>query len=337
VIVDRYYYNQLNKREKEIYKAFYDGLMAHKDIIPVSKRADVSQEMLSRVYEAITLDNPLIYYVNQSVVNVAQDEKGNVALIPQYFFPEGKVKEYNKKIQNVVNHLAAKLQLTEGSDYEKELRVHDFICNNIFYDYEGADKSKTVNIIASHGILGVFAYHKAQCEGIAKAVKVLLNAVDVKCIVVTGKAINEKEQTCNHAWNIVKINNSPYHLDVTWDLGASRKNAVAYDYFNLNDSQIRVNHDISARLPKCGSEKYNFFRMNQLIFTNKLSLKRYLEKGIKEGKRDFYFRAEGSLVPKEIIEEMAAFGGHLMPEQSRKIKCMRIVNFKMRTCRMLYY
>lgn len=89
----------------------------------------------------------------------------------------------------MVNELAGKLQLLECNDYEKELRVHDWICRNIEYDYEGSDKNKLSRVIASHNILGVFAHHKAQCEGIAKAVKVLLNAVDVKCIVATGDSI----------------------------------------------------------------------------------------------------------------------------------------------------
>lgn len=67
---------------------------------------------------------------------------------------------------------------------------------------------------ASHNILGVFAYHKAQCEGIAKAVKVLLNAVDVKCIVVMGDSV-KNGRSVPHAWNIVDIGADPYQLDVT--------------------------------------------------------------------------------------------------------------------------
>ena len=35
MIVDRYYYAQLNKQEQAVYKAFYNGLMAHEDVIPI--------------------------------------------------------------------------------------------------------------------------------------------------------------------------------------------------------------------------------------------------------------------------------------------------------------
>ena len=140
--------------------------------------------------------------------------------------------------------------MLECNDYEKELRVHDWICRNIEYDYEGADKDKVSRVIASHNILGVFAHHKAQCEGIAKAVKVLLNAVDVKCIVVTGDSI-KSGQCVPHAWNIVDIDGEPYQLDVTWDVGTAKSRKIIYDYFNLTDSLINLEHRAENILPKC--------------------------------------------------------------------------------------
>lgn len=151
------------------------------------------------------------------------------------FFTKEKVKEYNRKIEKAVNGIAKQLHLLECSDYEKELRVHDWICRNIEYDYEGTDMDKVSRVIASHNILGVFAYHKAQCEGIAKAVKVILNAVNMKCIVVFGNAVKNKNNI-PHTWNIVDIDGEAYHLDVTWDIGNK------HDYFNLTDELINLEH-----------------------------------------------------------------------------------------------
>ena len=31
------------------------------------------------------------------------------------------------------------LKLTEGTDYEKEIRVHDWFCKNVKYDFKGSD------------------------------------------------------------------------------------------------------------------------------------------------------------------------------------------------------
>ena len=49
MIVDRYYYHQLNKQEQEVYKAFYDGVMAHEEIIPIPVRCKFSQESFEPV------------------------------------------------------------------------------------------------------------------------------------------------------------------------------------------------------------------------------------------------------------------------------------------------
>ena len=250
MIVDRYYYHQLNKQEQAIYKAFYNGAMAHQDIIPIPVRGEFSQESFERIFMAMTKDNPLIYFLNQSACSVASDTFGHFAICPQYFFTKEKVKEYNRKIEKVVNGLVGQLHLLKCSNYEKELRVHDWICQNVEYDYEGTDKDKISRVIASHNILGVFAYHKAQCEGIAKAVKVLLNAVDVKCIVVTGVA-GKNGNMRPHAWNIVNIDGNPCQLDVTWDMGKSMGDKISYEYFNLSDEYIKKDHKAECKLPEC--------------------------------------------------------------------------------------
>ena len=122
MIVDRYYYPQLNKQEQAVYRAFYDGVMAHQDIIPIPVRDYFPKEAFERIFDAMTKDNPLIYYLNQSACSCASDMFGHFAICPQYFFPKEKVKEYNRKIEKEVNCLAGKLNLTIGTDYEKEIK-----------------------------------------------------------------------------------------------------------------------------------------------------------------------------------------------------------------------
>ena len=67
MIVDRYYYHQLNKAERAIYKAFYNGVMSHQEIIPIPVHGEFSQESFERIFIAMTRDNPLIYYVFEPV------------------------------------------------------------------------------------------------------------------------------------------------------------------------------------------------------------------------------------------------------------------------------
>lgn len=314
MIVDRYYYNQLNKREQAIYRAFYDGVKAHKDIIPIPVKGVFTKEAFNRIFSAITRDNPLIYYLNQSACNMAHDMLGHVAICPQYFFTKEKIKEYNRKIEKVVNTLIAQLKLTECSDYEKAIKVHDWLCKNVEYDEQGADINEPVRVIASHNIIGVFAHHRAQCEGIAKAVKVLLNAVDVKCIVATGMAYGKRENG-PHAWNIVNLNDKPYHVDVTWDIGASYVGNIAYDYFNLTDEMIHKDHKPEDKLPLCSSLDFNYFTKNKLVFSKKEQLLTYIEKELRSGKRELHFRIDTGLDWETMLHEIRHLAAKLLSDQ----------------------
>lgn len=308
MIVDRYYYHQLNKQEQAVYKAFYDGVMVHEEIIPIPVRGKFSQESFERIFMAMTRDNPLIYFLNQSACSTASDMFGHLAICPQYFFSKEKVKEYNRKIEKVVNELAGQLRLLERSDYEKEIRIHDWICQNIEYDYEGTDKNKPSRVIASHNILGVFAHHKAQCEGIAKAVKVLLNAVDVKCIVVTGDAVKDGESG-PHAWNIVNIEGEPYQLDVTWDISIfdKEKQHIAYDYFNLTDELMGQNHKADSVLPGCKAKTANYYVQNKCSFLLRHRLMAYIDKLVEQQAKVYEFRVESRLNKSGIEKEISDF------------------------------
>ena len=334
VIVDRYYYQQLNMQDQTVYRAFYDGVMAHRDIIPIPVKGDFPQEAFERIFDAMTKDNPLIYYLNQSSCSCASDMYGNCAICPQYFFPKEKVKEYNRKVEKEVNRLAGDLNLTEGTEYEKEKKVHDWICRNILYDDEGADTRQLTRVIASHNIIGVFAHHRAQCEGIAKAVKVLLNAVDVRCIVVTGESVKNGKRV-PHAWNMVNIDGQPYHLDVTWDIGGigSSFKRIPYDYYNLSDQLIIKEHKADTQLPTCSSMQHNYFRIKKRTFWMKSQAIAYVKRALQDGDTEFYFRLEGINVASDVAEIIYELICVFFSEKgitNKRVK--RIANDKIGTC-----
>jgi hypothetical protein len=334
MIVDRYYYNQLNKKEQTIYKAFYQGVMAHQDVIPLPIKGNLPEEMFNRIFRAVTRDNPLIYFLNQSACSYAEDGRGHTAICPQYFFNQAKIKEYNKKIQDTVNELAEKLQLAQGTEYEKELKVHDWICSYVSYDAQGADMSNPARVMASHNIIGVFANHTAQCEGIAKAVKVLLNAVDVKCIVVTGEA-TENGNTGPHAWNVVSIDNNSYQMDITWDIGAAgkSKDRISYDYFNITEAMMAKDHKQDSKLPACDSMDMNYFTKNKLNFTSKALLMAYLGMAVNKGREEFYLRLDGRLSTSKTVNEITAFVKNAVMEKGQcGVRIQQAFNEKIGTC-----
>jgi len=71
--------------------------------------------------------------------------------------------------------------------------------------------------------------------------------------------------TGGHAWNLVKVDDEWYHLDTTWnDPVPDRGNGIRYDYFLLNDTDMRVDHAWEAvDYPKAISTKYRFMHVVQ--------------------------------------------------------------------------
>ncbi len=334
MIVDRYYYNQLNKNEQAIYKIMYKGVMAHEDIIPVSVKGNISADVFTKIFNAITRDNPLIYYLNQSACSIAQDAFGRIAVCPQYFYSKEKVKEYNRKIEGVVNPLVEQLNLMSGTDYDKALKVHDWLCQNVKYDKEGSDVKKIVSVINSHNIIGVFAHHKAQCEGIAKAAKVLLNTVDVKCIVAVGDA-NSKTESGPHAWNVVNLDGVPYQMDITWDIGAigQKNDRIPCDYFLITDDLCNKEHKAQVKLPVCDSLELNYFTKNKLAFDSKSRLLAYITKTLAMGQTEFYFRVFGKLKVGDVNREASdCISKYMISQGYSKVRISQIVNETVGTC-----
>ena len=50
----------------------------------------------------------------------------------------------------------------------------------------------------------------------------------------------------------MKLDGRPYHLDVTWDINLSGVSGIRYDYFNLADKEILLDHVPSMKYPACG-------------------------------------------------------------------------------------
>lgn len=307
LIVDRFYYGKLPDDEKQIYREIYQGCMAHKDIIPISASEEEIVKSYARIIQALMDDNPLLYFLNQSMIDFARDANGNYAVMPQYFFSEKNVAAYNQKIQDAANKIIYDLKLTEGSDLEKARKVHDYMCRNIAYDYGGANTKDISRFISAHNIIGVFAHQKAQCEGIAKAAKVLLNAVDVRCIVIFGQAKDTPGVMEDHCWNMVNIGGKPYHMDITFDIGVGSADAISFDYYNITDSQIRKDHVFSTGFPKCTEKQAGYFEQEGLVFASKKMLRDYISRQVKNGAKMVYFKLAGKLKVRDIANEITEY------------------------------
>lgn len=292
MIADRYYYNKMSEHDKGIYNALYKGILELKPQVQVDGFVDI--DSVARIATAMTCDNPHLFYFKQTYIAVRSSALKSV-ILPQYFYSKQEIPALNKQIEKAVNTIIRQLQLDKVSnEYEKERLVHDLFADRLTYDHEAlAAKNDPKRIVTAHSIIGVFLLKKAVCEGIAKATKILLNAANMKCIVATGKASLENTEE-GHAWNIVKVNGNPYHLDATWDIANSTKSSICYDYFNLTDKLISIDHRDYHETPKCFTLSENYYTKNGLCFDSLPLLKSHIGRHFTVDQEAFSFKWEGN-------------------------------------------
>ncbi len=163
-----------------------------------------------------------------------------------------------ENLNKIVDDIIKDNITSEMSDIEKEMILHDYIVNNTDYDLENYNSNSIPKV--SHTHLGVFLNHKAVCDGYARAMYILLNKAGIETNIIVGESVGLSGWE-NHAWNIVKIDNKYYHLDVTWDDPVVEDDfkILSHRYFNLSDAQFLSDHKWEISLyPNCNTDKLNF-------------------------------------------------------------------------------
>lgn len=288
--MEPYYYSKMNKLQKHIYQAIKTGLLNHQPSFPVPR---VEGEQLQEIFQKVRLDCPEIFFATGYKYRFYPDST-NIQMIPEYLFDKKKVREHSQAMQARVVKLARQAETL--SEVEKELYIHDFICNNVYYD-----KLKKPY---SHEIIGPLGHGVSVCEGIAKAVKCLCDALGVWCIIVISEANPAKQVKYRHAWNVVRISGRYYHLDATFDNTLSKEGVIRYDYFNLNDQQIFRDHEpVIYEIPVCSDGAHSYYREKKLSFTKLEDVGKRALQAIRKGK-PLIFHWRGGYLTGEAVSEL---------------------------------
>lgn len=146
-------------------------------------------------------------------------------------------------------------------EFDKEKIIHDYIVNNtMYFDEKHPGNISPDDAYEEYGSL-ISGY--AVCKGYAETMKLLCDLSGIECMIITGKTVLNGE-IVGHAWNIVKIDDEYYHVDVTNDdplpTDGSRTQILTYCYFNLPDSEMmkKATWDRSA-YPACTSITNSYY------------------------------------------------------------------------------
>ena len=259
ITMEQYYYNHMNKAQQAAYHSILSGV---KNLADEFQIPALEGEELYNVFFQMRLDHPEIFWVSSYKYRYYKDSP-NLIFIPEYLFDKKKICEHQKAMTARVEKLIRPAQ--KLSEWEKEKYVHDFICENIRYD--------KLKKSYSHEIIGPLGQGVGVCEGIAKAVKVLLDALGVWCVIAI-------------------CGNNP------------ETSEIRYDYFNLDDSQIFRDHEpLIAPAPHCGDHEHFYYKEKKLSFTKKEDVYKRSLQAAKKG-RILIFHWRGGYLTKEVLKEL---------------------------------
>ncbi len=288
--MELYYYNRLNKQQQSAYHAIKTGLQAFSPSFAVPR---LEGKELADIYFMVRMDCPEIFYSVTFRYRYYPDS-AKAELIPEYLFDKNKIRDHQKALKSRAEKLARPAAKLSESD--KVLYIHDFICRNVRYD-----KLKKAY---SHEIIGPLAQGVGVCEGIAKAVKILCDALGIWCILALSEANPEKGIKYRHAWNVIRVNGQYYHLDATFDNTLGSPEQLRYDYVLLSDKQIFRDHEpVIWKVPVCTDADHFYYKEKKLSFTKIEDVRKRAMQAVKKGKV-LIFHWRGGYLTKEIVREM---------------------------------
>lgn len=308
-------YNQLTTTQKSVYsflvkeleqnrtkteKITYNSqtLYGHKvTFTGTSLEKKVTVNDVKKVFEAIRLDHPEIFYIT-SGFSYSYVTSGStnyiVTMSIEFSMPQSQIAAAEEKLRTAVSNIITKRPKTTEFDVEKY--YHDSICQICDYDYDTANQTSKASDL-SYTAYGCFVNKKAVCTGYAAAMQLLCAIEGIPCFHVRGMAAGG-----SHEWNVIWIQGEPYYLDVTWD--DTDDAGILYTYFNVNDEllQYRTITDFMIPVPKCTATSQNYFvYTNQYVSSNAISnLKSRVVSAVKAGKKTITMKTTASEYTKMI-------------------------------------
>lgn len=277
----------------------------------------INQEMtageIRKVLVAFQYDHPYVFWLANEYQYSVSGSQSKIQLY-SYVSPDKCVEmqtELNEKLDQIVNYIPSGL-----TELKRELAVCKILESICVYDNAAAENT---DMWQSYTVYGAFMNGKAVCEGYSKSAQLLLSYMGMECCLINGNADGSL-----HMWNLVKVDEKWYHLDVTW---IDNESIPAYQYFNVTDKEITKDHTISPnyssfkeqelsdgavfnlRLPTCTSEDANYIK-NVLIKINGIDSSYNKEivddiaKQIQSGENILYFAVDDSLDLDETVNQM---------------------------------
>ena len=153
------------------------------------------------------------------------DKVGKVEIVVEKTYSDKKIAAINKKVNYIINNVVG-----NEKDLNSKIKLaHDYIINSTKYDSNRSDNK--ISDYDSDTAYGALVQGYALCGGYTDSMALILNELGVK---------NFKIASDNHIWNAVYMDDSWYHLDLTWDdpVTSDNSDVLEYNFFMITTEEL---------------------------------------------------------------------------------------------------
>lgn len=226
------YYNMLTRGQKELYCQIYSSVYEYR--LNIVLQSELTTHKVDETIQAFINDHPEVFWLDNAYSYKYTDNRMCVEVTLQFNETYANIEANRNRFDAEVDHIVEAASAF-STDLEKERYVHNVIIDVAEYD------EKTVY---SQNAFSALVDRKTVCAGYAKAFQCVMRRLNIPTYYCVGFA---KE---DHAWNIVRIGESYYNVDLTWDDASWDR----YAFFNLSDKELASTHTrrgLSTKLVKC--------------------------------------------------------------------------------------
>jgi len=262
-------FKYLSPQEQQAYKVIlraFSLMVASFDCSQINRSVD-----LMKVINTVLGDNPSVIYFNKTQIQTEESMLGKrIILTGVHSKPQ--VGKMNIDLEIKANQIISSLKATSNDEYSLLINLYDFLQKNIRYDKnEMQANSKGISISpVSHTAYGAIINRTAVCDGFSSAFVLLAQKLNYECTLAIGHSAYSSTSFTDHAWNIIKIRDRFYHMDITWDTRKYNEfGEHSYDYFALNDEEITTDRKWDKKTtPVCSHNDFSYYSRNGLYANN---------------------------------------------------------------------
>lgn len=185
--------------------------------------------LTAQVTEALSAalhSDPFIRY-NVSKYSFQWKGSADHALVTVYV-EYRETREQTQFVLNRAREIVQEITAPDDSPHQKVRAIHDYVVSHLTYD-EGMTKFTAYEALTEG---------KTVCQGYALLVHAMLREAGIPGQIIEGEAGGTL-----HAWNLVQLDGSWYHLDATWDDPLpNRGKQIRYTYYLRTDEEMRGDH-----------------------------------------------------------------------------------------------